>query len=563
MPGAIAALGALMTGLFLLPVVAGLAGTLLPAFGFLPAAGGHEFSLAPWRELFAYPGLRASLRLTLTTGFAATLLALGLAAALCASVQGRARLRAGEALLAPLLAAPHASVAIGLAFVLAPSGWVVRLVSPWLTGWSVPPDVATVQDPWGIALVLGLLVKEVPFLVLVMLGALHQIPAAQQLRVTASLGYSPGTAWTKIIFPQVYARIRLPVYAVLAYSLSVVDMALVLAPGNPGPLSLVALRWFTAPDVTRYLPAAAAAVLQLGLVIAAIALWRAGEGAARAIGQRWIMRGARAGACEPGVQAAGLAAGATLALGGAALLAMALWSLASTWRFPDALPSHWSLVTWISQSHSLALPLANTLLLGATTMLAGLILALAWFEACDRHGRRWNAPAINLVCLPLLAPQIAFLFGLQVPLVRVGLDGTFLAVAWSHLLLVFPYMLIALADPWAALDRRYARAAASLGASPLRILLAVKLPVLLAPVLRACAVGFAASAAQYLPTLFAGAGRVPTLATEAIALASGADRRIVGTFAFLLALAPLLVYLAALAIPALALPARRAPGRRA
>ena len=44
MPGAIAALGALMAGLFLLPVVAGLAGTLLPAFGFLPAAGGHEFS---------------------------------------------------------------------------------------------------------------------------------------------------------------------------------------------------------------------------------------------------------------------------------------------------------------------------------------------------------------------------------------------------------------------------------------------------------------------------------------------------------------------------------------
>ena len=46
---------------------------------------------------------------------------------------------------------------IGLAFLIAPSGWIVRALSPWLTGWTLPPDVATVGDPRGIALVLGLL----------------------------------------------------------------------------------------------------------------------------------------------------------------------------------------------------------------------------------------------------------------------------------------------------------------------------------------------------------------------------------------------------------------------
>jgi putative thiamine transport system permease protein len=54
---------------------------------------------------------------------------------------------------------------------------------------------------------------------------------------------------------------------------------------------------------------------------------------------------------------------------------------------------------------------------------------------------------------------------------------------------------------------------------------------------------------QYLPTLFAGAGRVATLTTEAVTLAGGADRRIIGTWALLQAAFPLLVYWLATAAP--------------
>ncbi|MEO8855876.1 MAG: ABC transporter permease, partial [Burkholderiaceae bacterium] len=66
-------------------------------------------------------------------------------------------------------------------------------------------------------------------------------------------------------------------------------------------------------------------------------------------------------------------------------------------------------------------------------------------------------------------PQIAFLFGMQVLLIRLGLDANNFAVVWAHLVFVLPYLFLALADPWRAFDTRYARAAASLGASPWRI----------------------------------------------------------------------------------------------
>src|SRR3546814_1071986 len=82
--------------------------------------------------------------------------------------------------MAPMVAVPHAAVALGLAFLIAPSGWLVRLVSPWATGWELPPDVATVQDPNALALALGLIVKELPFLLLMTLAALGQVRADER-----------------------------------------------------------------------------------------------------------------------------------------------------------------------------------------------------------------------------------------------------------------------------------------------------------------------------------------------------------------------------------------------
>ena len=64
-------------------------------------------------------------------------------------------------------------------------------------------------------------------------------------------------------------------------------------------------------------------------------------------------------------------------------------------------------------------------------------------------------------------------------------------------------------------------------------------------------IGFAVSIALYLPTLFAGAGRIATLTTEAVTLSSGGDRRVIGVYAFIQALLPLAVYAIALALPAL------------
>ena len=561
-PHWLAAIPAITVGVLLLPIGAGFLGTLLPAFGYLPAIGGREFGLAPWRALVAYPGFFISVATTLFTGIVTALLALLLAVGFCAFAHGRPWTRRIGSWLAPLLSTPHSAIAIGFAFLVAPSGWIVRAISPWLTGWALPPDIATIGDRTGFALISGLLLKEVPYLILMIVGALNQIPAQQHLAIARSLGYARAEAWLKTILPQVYPQIRLPIYAVIAFSLSVVDVALVLGPSNPPTLSALAVRWFTDADIQWYFPAAAAAMLQLLLVVGVIGLWFGAERVAKVVGRRWIVRGGRNGF---GAAAAGMSAALTCTVFGLAIMAMlgmGLWSFASQWRFPDALPAEWSSANWINHLPDLAGPAWRTLVLGAAATSIALMLVTGCLENESRRHVRAGPVALWILYVPLLVPQVAFLFGAQVLLVRLDFDGTIKAVVWAHLVFVLPYLFLSLADPWRALDPRYARTAAGLGAAPSRIFFGVKVPLLLRPIAIACAIAFAVSVGLYLPTLFAGNGRVATLTTEAVTLSSGADRRVIALYALLQSSLPLVVYLAAALLPALLVTRRRDMGKK-
>ncbi len=127
-----------------------------------------------------------------------------------------------------------------------------------------------------------------------------------------------------------------------------------------------------------------------------------------------------------------------------------------------------------------------------------------------------------------------------------------------HLVFVTPYVFLSLSDAWRAFDRRYEAIAAGLGKGRWTVLFSVRLPLLSRAVLTAFAVGFAVSIGLYLPTVLIGAGRIVTITTEAVALASSGDRRIIGVYAFLQMLLPLAGFAIATLVPALLWRKRRA-----
>jgi putative thiamine transport system permease protein len=73
-------------------------------------------------------------------------------------------------------------------------------------------------------------------------------------------------------------------------------------------------------------------------------------------------------------------------------------------------------------------------------------------------------------------------------------------------------------------------------------LLRVKWPLLRSALAASVAIGFAVSVAQYLPTLYVGAGRFATVTTEAVNLAAGGQRSLTAALAWLQWLLPVLVF---------------------
>lgn len=533
------------------PVAAGLIGTIVPAFGGLRPGGGGAFSFQPWQMVWETPGIGQSSWLSVKTGVLSTVGAIFVTFLLVAGWQGTRAFRAVEQALSPLLAVPHVTAALGLAFLIAPSGWAARLVSPWATGWERPPDSLVVQDLGGWSLIAGLIAKETPFLLLMTLAALPQVRPAERLQIALAAGYGRVTGWFFAVFPSVYAQIRLPIYAVLAYGMSNVDMALVLGPTTPAPLSVQILKWMSDPDLSLRAPAAAAALYQLGLVIMSLILWRASEWLLAHLGRRLIWRGVRAaGPFDSAARAFGLALTLVMTvavLGG--LVSNLIWSFAGRWRFPATLPETFKLRPWERSGMDVLDVAVTTLFLAFITGAIALILVVGCLEAEHRRGRRLGVSGLVVLYLPLIMPQIAFLPGLQILLLRAGVGQGWWPVMLAHLVFVLPYVYLSLAGHFHAWDTRYGTLATAMGAGPDRVLWRLRLPMLLRPVLTALAVGMAVSVGQYLATLLASGGRLSTLTTEALAIASGGDRRVIGVWATALTLASLAPFVVAVFLP--------------
>ncbi|SDL18841.1 putative thiamine transport system permease protein [Modicisalibacter muralis] len=541
----------LAIALLSLPVISGLAGVIAPAFGWLPALGGDMLTLAHWQALWQAPGLARMVQLSYTTGLISAALSLTIVALFLGAFMQTRLFTAVRRLLSPLLAVPHAAAAIGLAFLLSPSGLLSRSLSPWLTGWQYPPDILFPGDPHGFALIAGLVIKEIPFLLLMSLAALPQCQANERLHVARALGYGPLTAFLKAVLPGLYPLLRLPVYAVIAFASSTVDVALILGPTTPPPLAVAVLRWLNDPDLAMRFMASAGALLQLLVTLAALASWWLIERLIHWSTTGWLANGRRRSADR---LLGGIALGAisvALLLMLSSLLGLTLWSLAAYWPFPQALPQPLTLRNWMDATGGLGDPLSQAAVIGIAATLLSLVLVVGALEAETLNECPTRPWAQLVLYLPLLVPPVAFLFGLVMLQAQFGVKPGLTVVVFSHAVFVLPYVFLSLVESYRRLDPRWARLARSLGASPARVFWRVRLPMLCAPLLTAAAVGFAVSIGQYLPTLLLGAGRVSTITTEAVNLASGGDRRLAAVYALLQLALPALGFALALGLPRL------------
>jgi len=136
--------------------------------------------------------------------------------------------------------------------------------------WSSPPQWITIRDPYAISLTITMAIKETWFLLWIMATLLGEQAISRQITLANSLGYSRRQVWATALLPQLLPRMGWPLVAVLAYSLSVVDMAVILGPSTPPTLAVLSWQWLSDPDDMTQAKGSAAAlclILMLGLLI--------------------------------------------------------------------------------------------------------------------------------------------------------------------------------------------------------------------------------------------------------------------------------------------------------
>lgn len=489
-----------------------------------------------WQMSLGHPQLWPGLWLALATGGIATLLALAAAIVILAGIPAQRLLRG---LAAAGLALPHLAFAIGFGFLIMPSGLVARV----MVGGDAPPAWNTVQDPWGISLTAALALKEIPFLLTAAMAALARGDAAGRLarecRAAASLGHGAGSAWMRIVLPQLLHELRWPLAIVFVYGATVVDMALVLGPTQPPTLSVII--WHALNDADAATNRMGLAMTLLLTLALAAALGCTAMLLALTRGFRRDFLAAGPSLLDVPRHSALLLAAVTMLMMCGAVLILGLLSVAPRWPYPALMPPEPGFAAWAALAAAPA-PLWLSLGLSLSVAAAALAAMILWFETQPPRRDVW---LIGFALLSLALPQLAVAAGQYRLFLALGATGTLPGLCLAHLAPAIAYVAIVLQGPYRAFDGRYMKVAHSLQTSHPAALLLVKLPLLKAPLLTATAIAFAVSIGQFVPAQLIAAGRYSTLPMEAVTLSAGGNRPLAATFALALAIPPLIAFLAA------------------
>ena len=526
--------------LIIIPIIFGFIGFFLPSFGYFPILGKSEFNLNYFYISFNIAGISKSIIMSLFTGLGSTLLALFFSQVILLYFFKTRAYNYIKIIISPLIALPHITMAIGLIFLFSPSGLFFRLFSPWLTGFDRPPNFFIIPDEYGFFLILGLILKEIPFFILVSLSAIQQFSARQIFDLGKSLQNSNFSSWCILIFPLIYKKIRLVIFIVIAFTASVVDMSLILAPSTPSTLAIRILQIYQSSDIDSFFIASNLALIQLLIIIILLLSWMILE---RIVEHKlffiFFMKilSFKIFFLKNLIFASGAILFSLSVLG---IFSSLLWGFSKNWYFPSFFPNSIDIDTFINFYNENKFIVFISIFISVVVSFLSSLLTIIWVELMDilkmkKLYLEW------IIFIPLFIPQISFLIGLQSFIILFNFDSFLIPLIIIQLFYVIPYSFIILAPSLREIKKDIIRVAASLGKNRFHRLVQIKLPIIMSSFLTSFAIGMLVSFSLYIPVYFIGAGRVTTLTVEALNLALSGSRQDLGVATFFQIIIPILI----------------------
>jgi len=528
--------------LLTVPILFGLLGFLLPSFGYFPILDKYDFNLNYFYLSFAIPGITKSIILSFFTGFISTLLALFFSQVIILYIFQTKFYQFLKTIISPLLALPHITMAIGLLFIFSPSGLFFRLVSPWLTGFERPPNFFILPDEYGFFLILGLVLKEIPFFILVSMSAIEQFGAKKFLNVGKSLQHSTFSVWCILLFPLIYKRIRLIIFIVIAFAASVLDMSLLLAPSTPSTLAIRILQYYQSSETESLFIAANLALIQLFVIVILLLMWLLLE---KLVSNNFFFTYLVRACSYKNIFIKYFIFSLILILLALSLLTIIssfLWGLGGNWFFPNLLPTSINIeifVKFFNENKSIIL---ISIFIPLIVSLLSCVIVILWVELTESFNKKYYYFE-SFIFLPLFIPQISFLIGIQSFLIPLNFSNFFIPLIIVELFYVIPYSFIILAPSFREIKKDIIKVAASLGKNRFERLIFIKIPIIMPTFLLSIAIGMLVSFALYTPVYFIGAGRVTTLTVEALNLALSGAKKDLGVATIFQIIIPIVILL--------------------
>ena len=194
----------------------------------------------------------------------------------------------------------------------------------------------------------------------------------------------------------------------------------------------------------------------------------------------------------------------------AAVVTIAAFNDKAILSFP---PQAWS---WRWFERALAYPdfragFQNGLIVTVWSSSIALVVGAMFAFVIDRYQFALKRPIEGILVSPLVIPHFTVGLGFLILAAQIGWSRGFAVVIACHVILVLPFVLRSVYVSLRNLDQSYEQAAASLGATPLRVLLTVTVPLLMPGLVSGWLFAAILSFNEFTASLFVTVQRTQTL----------------------------------------------------
>jgi putative spermidine/putrescine transport system permease protein len=193
---------------------------------------------------------------------------------------------------------------------------------------------------------------------------------------------------------------------------------------------------------------------------------------------------------------------------------LVLWAVAIRWYFPYKLPLSYGFRYWsnvFKPTSDAAASLATSVVIAVITVIVCLLMAIPAGYALSRRRLPWRGAILFVLLMPQAFPSVAVYFNIARLFYMVGLNGTIAGVVLVHAVHGLVIGVWIAAASFAAVDAELELAARNIGASAVRTIFTVSLPLAAPGLIAASIFVFLESLDEFTGTYFVGVPDITTL----------------------------------------------------